>query len=139
MALDCICLDFDGVLAIHGRWTTPVEVHRDLHPDALLWVTRMLEHWRIAVHSCRSETGAGREAMRAWLGLHGFPVDRMEFPESKPLAMLYIDDRGLRFEGIFPELAPGEQRYPWDLKKRIAVRQQLRAAQARLGRARGSR
>lgn len=117
-----ICLDFDGVLHIGaGRWEGVGVVSGRPHPDALAWVLAALDDYHVVVFSGRSAVPEGIAAMRAWLAGHSFPVDRMDFPATKPLASLFIDDRGWRFEGAFPELGT-EPLMNWEERERARAR-----------------
>jgi hypothetical protein len=53
--------------------------------------------FRIAVHSSRWHTDAGRRAVESWLERHEIVVD--EVCEHKPPALVYVDDRTVRFRG----------------------------------------
>jgi len=98
-----LVVDFDGTIA---DWAPsgypdigkPIEgAHRFL---------RLLrgEGWRIIVHSCR--TGSKHEAaMAKWLDDNEIPYDEINhnsaypWAEGKPVGDVYLDDRGVRFEG----------------------------------------
>ena len=41
-------------------------------------------------------------------------LDAVHFPRDKPAATVYIDDRGLRFEGTFPNLDDLLEMKPWN-------------------------
>lgn len=109
-----LCLDFDGVLVMGGRWLGPDVVNGVATPGMADWVNAASEVYQLAVFSCRSSTEAGRETMRAWLEAQGVEVDRIEFPEHKPPALAYIDDRGWRYEGAFPDPHLLANAKPWD-------------------------
>ena len=53
--------------------------------------------YRVAVHSARCRTEAGRQAVANWLHKHDIIVD--EVCEHKPPAYVYVDDRAIRFRG----------------------------------------
>lgn len=109
-----ICLDFDGVLTTGGRWLGPEVCDGVPTAGMVEWVNAASEFYQIAVFSCRSETAAGRATMRAWLAEQGVDVERLEFPEHKPPALAYVDDRGYRFEGRFPAPTFLTALRPWD-------------------------
>lgn len=63
--------------------------------------------------------------MRAWLKNHaglnlwydspaGPGLEQVEFPRFKPHAEIYIDDRGYRFGGKFPDLEKVMAWKPWN-------------------------
>ncbi|MEM0925664.1 MAG: hypothetical protein AAGJ83_06475, partial [Planctomycetota bacterium] len=60
-------------------------------------IADLRKRYRIVVHSARCATDAGTAAIEAYLATHGIEVD--EVCRYKPPASIYLDDRGLRFEG----------------------------------------
>lgn len=109
-----ICVDFDGVLVTGGRWLGPDVVDAFPTPGMVEWLNDASDLYTVAVHSCRSETEVGRETMRAFLAEQGVEVDRLEFPEHKPVALVYLDDRGWRFDGLWPDVEDMAETRPWD-------------------------
>ena len=129
-----ICLDFDGVLhSYESGW-----IRADVIPDppvdgAIKTLYGYLEAGlSIAILSVRSALPGGIQAMREWLGKHDREYryqnrvrhsvphlnDVIFMPDHKPGAKVYIDDRGCRFEGVFP--TPDELRAlytPWNKKQ----------------------
>lgn len=89
----CIALDFDGVLHRYSQgWTgdTPEE-------DPVLGAREFCEWakksgYDLVIYSCRDA-----DEISKWLSEHEFPD--IEVVTDKPKAILYIDDRGLRFDG----------------------------------------
>src|ERR1700704_1735511 len=102
---DTIAVDFDGVL---NSYTTKMGLDKQhLLPDppvpgALDWVNEMVQHYNVVVFTCRAQFSYGVIAVKKWLDRHGFPP--LEVTGEKPIAMLYLDDRGYLFTGIFPSL-----------------------------------
>lgn len=114
-----ICLDFDGV--IHS-YTTPWD-HAAVIPDppvdgAFAFIAQALEQgFAVAVFSTRSHHREGIGAMMDWMHDHGMPEDVLEqlnFPQAKPPAVIYIDDRGLCFTGKFPSIEFIDNFRPWN-------------------------
>jgi hypothetical protein len=73
--------------------------------------------WLVAIHSSRSHALGGVETMQLWFRHHGFPNARMhqlEFPEHKPPAKLYVDDRGYCFTGQLPTVEWADAFKPWN-------------------------
>lgn len=97
-----ICLDFDGVLHSYRKGWTGVDSIPDppIHGSDRA-VERLRKDYRVVVHSARCSSEAGRHAIEAWLEKHGIEVD--EVCEHKPPAMVYIDDRAIRFDGSWPD------------------------------------
>ena len=93
-----VCLDFDGVLhSYRSGWCGA-----DVIPDPPIHgtresVARLRQQYRVVVHSARCHTEAGRKAVQLWLQKHDIVVD--EVCEHKPPALVYVDDRAVRFRG----------------------------------------
>lgn len=115
-----ICLDFDGV--IHA-YTTPWQAAHIIPdapvPGAFDFITECLDNgFRVAVFSSRSHQLGGTRAMQSWFQLHHFPdTDHIDFPQEKPPAVLYIDDRGFHFQGTFPSMDFLKSFQPWNRKQ----------------------
>ncbi len=97
-----ICLDFDGVVhSYRSGWCGAESI-----PDPPIHgtdraIARLREEYDVVIHSARCATEAGRLAIAKWLEKHGIEVDGI--CEHKPPALVYIDDRALRFEGNWAE------------------------------------
>lgn len=93
-----ICLDFDGV--IHGYQSGWKGAH--IIPDMPVTGTKeaiekLRETWKVVVYSSRSGQEGGKAAMAEWITKHGIEVD--ELADHKPPAFIYVDDRGVTFNG----------------------------------------
>ncbi len=95
-----VAVDFDGVL---NSYVTRVGLDKQhLLPDppvpgAREWVEEMVQHFNVIVFTCRAAFPEGLEAVIAWLKRHGFPP--LPVTGNKPIAHLYVDDRGFLFTG----------------------------------------
>ena len=126
-----ICSDFDGVLHSYESGWKGADVIPDPPVEgAIQTLYAYLDAGlSIAVFSARSAQLGGIQAMREWLGKHDREYryknrikhsmphlnDMIFMPDHKPAAKVYIDDRGFRFEGVFP--TPDELRAlytPWN-------------------------
>ena len=93
-----ICLDFDGVIhSYRSGWKG-----EDSIPDPPIHGVRdaiihLRKRYRVVVHSSRSATEVGCEAIRRWLEKHDIEVD--DVCSFKPPAMVYVDDRAIPFHG----------------------------------------
>ena len=123
-----LCWDFDGCIHAYTSGWIDVDVIPDPPvKNAIQSLYLYLNNYSIAIHSARSSSMRGITAMKEWLrtwdsdfrvNYHenrtlppargmlkslevGELVDRIEFPVHKPAAKVYIDDRGLRFDGRF--------------------------------------
>ena len=94
-----ICLDFDGCLHSYtSRWKGP-DVIPDPPVDGAAAACRDLRDrgFHVVVFSTRCATNEGIMAVRGWLNRHGIEVD--DVVNHKPPALVYVDDRAVRFEG----------------------------------------
>ena len=128
-----LCVDFDGVIhSYRSGWQGATVISDPPVPGAIEALHAYLEHFEVAIYSARSAQEGGIRAMRNFINIHdteylkrnGCPgpeawsekclINRLLFPTSKPAAVLYIDDRGLRFEGVFPDIQTlKESLVPW--------------------------
>jgi len=112
-----IVVDFDGVLhSYRSGWRGPTVIPDPPVPGALAWLEEAVDRFEIAILSSRSKEDGGIEAMQHWLldcGLPAAVLDELLFPRTKPAAHVYLDDRGWRFEGTFPELDDLDAFEPW--------------------------
>jgi hypothetical protein len=91
-----ICLDFDGVLHRYSQgWQgeTVLEGPSDGARDFCLAL--QLAGYDLVIQSSRAKSFEGKTAIMKWLAEHSFPAMRVE--HEKPIAVLYVDDRGYRF------------------------------------------
>lgn len=95
-----LCLDFDGVLHSYtSGWVGHDEVADGPVPGAVQACHDLVEAgWRLYVLSSRERL----EPVAAWLAKHEFPP--MMLTRTKPIAVAYIDDRAVRFEGDWPSI-----------------------------------
>ncbi len=119
-----ICLDFDGVVHSYtSPWTTADDIRDPPVLGAFKAIEGYLDHgFKVAIYSSRSSykptrsnSSIGTHAIQAWFHKHGFGrINELEFPTSKPPAVLYIDDRGFQFSGKFPAPAFVDGFQPWN-------------------------
>lgn len=103
----CIAIDFDGV--IHA-YTSPWEsagVIKDGPVDGAIDFIRqaIAEGFHVAIHTSRVNDASVRGDIVDWLHKHGLEsenVGQLTITAQKVAAIVYIDDRGYRFEGRFP-------------------------------------
>jgi hypothetical protein len=98
-----VCLDFDGVLHSYSSGWCGAEVIPDppIHGTRQA-VERLRQLYRVVVLSSRCRTEAGRQAVASWLQRHEIEVD--EVCAHKPPALVYVDDRAIRFRGDWDDL-----------------------------------
>ena len=142
-----ISVDFDGV--IHSYTTPWVKPHIIPDPPvegAITWLSQMVQHFNVVIFSTRCRTWRGRRAMRRWLREHsgfmwdnskcqhvevsggemrwrpasGHGLEEVRFSYTKVPALIYLDDRAVRFDGpgTFPTRNAIHQQYvPWNKDK----------------------
>ncbi len=93
-----VCLDFDGVLhSYRSGWCGATIIPDPPIHGTREAVARLREQYRVVVHSTRCHTEEGRQAVKDWLQRHDIVVD--DVCEHKPPALVYVDDRAVRFRG----------------------------------------
>lgn len=115
-----IAVDFDGV--IHS-YTTPWQAPHII-PDppvegAIEWLWQMRDHFKIVIYTTRARTWRGRSAVRRYLMHHcgnlwWDALEETDITDCKPPALIYLDDRGWRFEGQFPTPEQIHASRPWN-------------------------
>ena len=117
-----LCVDFDGVIHSYTSGWKGADVIPDPPvPGAIEALHHYLEHFEVAIYSARSGQPGGIKAMREFINAHDYEctsdkclINRLLFPSSKPAAALYIDDRGFRFDGTWPDIETLEEAMiPW--------------------------
>ena len=97
-SIKTVCLDFDGVIHSYlSGWQgaehipdPPIHGVRDA-------IAHLRKRYRVVVHSARASTDQGIAAIARWLERHNIEVD--EICSAKPPAFVYVDDRGIPFNG----------------------------------------
>jgi hypothetical protein len=123
-----IAVDFDGVLHSYtSPWVDAGTIPDPPVPGAIEWLFEMLQRFDVAITSTRNHQLGGKRAMRAWLKLHagtcwydqmGFRgLEEIAFPVKKPAALVYLDDRAMRFDGRFPTAQEIHEARPWNKAK----------------------
>lgn len=123
-----VAVDFDGV--IHQYLTPWVNAHTIPDgpiPGAIEWLVGAIQKLDVVIFSTRCKSWRGRRAVRAWLKKHSgmlwydspaasYGLEDIRLSYEKPPALVYIDDRGFRFEGVFPSVSEIHQLKPWKFK-----------------------
>lgn len=130
-----IALDFDGVLNSYASgWQADGSIPDAPVPGAMRFLEQLHADARYAtaIFSLRNTQPGGVLAMQDWLREHLARyhlqhhyrprtmwahaveiVNAISFPQTKPRAWVFIDDRGWRFEGTFPTLDTLETLERW--------------------------
>lgn len=113
-----IAIDFDGVIHSYTSGWKGAHIIPDLPvPGAMAFLSYLADDGtpaNAAIFSARARTWRGRRAIRAWLRKHAGGlwhesmgtqgIESIPVTAKKPIASVYLDDRAVRFEGMFPEL-----------------------------------
>lgn len=100
-----IVVDFDGVLHSYiAGWKGADVIPDEPTPGAQAFVRTMLDAgWDVVIVSTRAREPDGRRAIVTWLAAHDFPA--LDVQHEKPPALVYLDDRAMRFDGEWPTVA----------------------------------
>jgi FMN phosphatase YigB (HAD superfamily) len=133
-----LACDFDGVLHSYtSPWKAEHVIPDAPVPGAMRWLIDVSASFIVIIHSTRCNSWRGRRAVKRWIREHlraplvellGFR-DASEYDlvvnrilsaivyEPKPAALMYIDDRGMRFEGKFPSAQEIIAAKPWTVTR----------------------
>lgn len=122
-----ISVDFDGVLHSYtSGWLGVAKIADPPVEGAIEWLHSMIQHFDVHILSTRGRSWRGRFAMRAWLKRHsgslwwpapGFRgIEDVCFLKHKGAALVYLDDRAMRFDGPYswPTRNDIHQLRPWN-------------------------
>lgn len=93
-----IAVDFDGVIHSYTSGWAGADVIPDPPvPGAIDWLNEISKKFKVIIFTTRGKTAEGRKAVEVWLDRHGFRA--VEITAEKPPALIYLDDRAVRFDG----------------------------------------
>jgi predicted HAD superfamily phosphohydrolase YqeG len=93
--LGTIAVDFDGVLNMYDGWQGEDELFEP-RPGAKEFIDELfLRGFKVVIYSTR-----GEHKLQPWLLKYNFNPG-IQISASKPVAICYVDDRGLTFAGDF--------------------------------------
>jgi hypothetical protein len=112
-----LCLDFDGVLHSYtSKWQGADIIPDPPVPGMVEFLTEAVKVFDVQVYSTRSAHPGGIQAMMAWMAKY-VPAEvaaKISYPVSKPPALVTIDDRAVRFEGVWPDIQWLRDLKPWN-------------------------
>jgi len=109
-----IATDFDGVIhSFQTPWISPHVIVDLPVPGAIEWLNAIVRDFDVVILTTRAATAAGCDAVWEWLIENGYTGPRLRVTAQKPPALVYIDDRGWRFEGVFPSAEDVYRARPW--------------------------
>lgn len=113
-----VSIDFDGVINSYTSGFISVDIIPDVPvTGAFEFIEMVLKHnWKVVIFSTRNKHPNAVKAIKDWFLRYKMKqeiLDQLEFPIDKPIARIYIDDRGYKFEGIWPTMSELKEFYPW--------------------------
>lgn len=115
-----IAVDFDGVIHSYTTsWTTSEQIPDPPVPGALDFIREALLEFNVVIFSVRADSNQSRKAIRNWFLWNGMEqelLDKIIITDQKPKAIIYLDDRGWRFDGVFPTVREIREFKPWNRK-----------------------
>lgn len=119
-----IAVDFDGVIHSYTSgwnddWASdPIAKLDPPVEGAIDWLMEMVRDFEVVIFTTRGADHVGANAVMDWLGHHGYRGPALEVTAHKPPALVYLDDRAIRFEGpgTFPTRQQIHDARPWNKK-----------------------
>lgn len=100
--MEVICVDFDATInSYRSGFTRDGDIPDEPIEGAIDAIARLRRKYKVVVFSTRARTVEGRNAVIAWLAKYNCEVDGVTF--EKIPAKIYLDDRGLKFNGNWTE------------------------------------
>jgi hypothetical protein len=92
-----IAIDFDGVIHAYSKGWHDGTIYDEPMQGSLDAVKTLAVNNKIVIFSTRAKGDGNLAEMNHWLDKHGFLPYVSDVSHEKPIASIYIDDRGLRF------------------------------------------
>ena len=120
-----VAVDFDGVLHEYRQpWIAHHVIPDGPTEGAIEWLWRTLQKFDVVIFSTRGKTWRGRRAVNRWLKQYGGGLyhetmgnrglEDIRCTDRKPAALIYLDDRAVRFAGTFPTPHEIHAARPWN-------------------------
>jgi hypothetical protein len=119
-----IAVDFDGVLHSYQKeWINHHTIPDVPTAGAIGWLNEIQESFDVIIFTTRGKTWRGRRAVKRWLWENGLRQEdaetwsdlRIKITDRKPAALIYLDDRAVRFNGgNWPTADEVYQMRPWN-------------------------
>ncbi len=91
-----ICIDFDGVIYQNMKYQGTAILNGSPVPGVVAALEELSKTSKIIINSSRFEVDEGLKAVREWMINNGMDY---ELSKYKPTADIYVDDRGVCFNG----------------------------------------
>lgn len=111
-----VAVDFDGVLHSYtSPWFAADVIPDPPVPGAIEWLRQISERFEVVIHTTRGDTSDSRAAIRKWLSHYGWEgAASVRITNEKVPALVYLDDRAIRFTGTFPTADEVYKAKPWN-------------------------
>lgn len=120
-----IAVDFDGVIHSYtSPWVNAHTISDRPVAGAIEWLRDIALKLEVVIFTTRGKTWRGRRAVRRWLWENGYSEPGAEtwtdlqirVTAIKPPALVYLDDRAMRFNGpgTFPTAQDVHNARPWN-------------------------
>ncbi len=95
-----VCLDFDGVIHSYTSGWEGATIISDPPVDGIYEALAAIhDDYYTIICSSRCSLCGGKEAIKDWLEKYNLDQYIDEIAAIKPAAVVYVDDRGLTFDG----------------------------------------
>ena len=116
-----VAVDFDGVIHSYSTpWVAAHIINDPPVPGAIEWLNEIGKKFKVVIFTTRGATEAGREAVRNYLEGYGLETNGkpIHVTHEKVAALIYVDDRGYRFDGTnFPTAEQIHKMLPWNKRE----------------------
>lgn len=100
-----IAIDFDGVIHKNSLGFHDGKVYDEPIKDSVESIKKLAESYELVIFTCKAlpdrpliDGKTGKELIWEWLSKYGLSSVIRDVTHEKPRALLYIDDKGFRFE-----------------------------------------
>ena len=112
-----IVFDFDGVIHRYSEGWKDGSIYDIPTVGIKETIAELREEYKVVVVSTRCATKKGKKEIKEWLDKYEIEVD--DIMDTKPPASMYIDDRGINFNGNCKTLMRDIKNFkPWTEKAR---------------------
>jgi hypothetical protein len=109
-----VAVDFDGVIHSYVTpWQGAATIPDPPVEGAIEWLNQTVVKFEVVIHTTRGDQPGGNAAVLLWLRQNGYAGPDLLVTSKKVPALIYIDDRAWRFEGIFPTEDEIHRARPW--------------------------
>ncbi|UTY27633.1 PBECR2 nuclease fold domain-containing protein [Treponema putidum] len=99
-----IAIDFDGVInSFKSGWKGPEFTDEPVNGAFEAINILLNEGYKVIIYSTRAETVEGKNTIYNYLLGNGINIREIEVTDKKPIALVYIDDRAIKFSGNWNE------------------------------------